>query len=200
MNTKTISKFFEEDLKAKQVNTTWSWGAENYFAVYLKLWLDEFNGSSYVLYTPTDSDERNGQQERLRHVKAMLQGKQGYAVVISKNSINNQGQKSIDTYDEHLYEIKNITINSKGQFIGIVNIEHPIRIEETQKELDFETAISLCKENHLSEKTLEKAVKKLKWNIVSFSEEHNKLIFSDRDNKKNSSLDIKTSEWKIIKS
>jgi putative restriction endonuclease len=101
-----IGAFFRDVLKAKLVNTVWSWGAlqSNTGRVFLRVWKDEIvslKGDQfvYVLDNRTQKSHRPGWVERARHVGQLRGGATGFGVVCVKRA-KRDANGSIASFDE----------------------------------------------------------------------------------------------------
>lgn len=192
---KTISIYFSENLNAPFTNVVWSWGSENDIGIYLRIWSDKFDGVNYCLYTPSSENERNGQKERLNHVKSIYQGKPGYAVVITKHHELANGQRVIDDYDECIYKISNIVITENGSYMATVDLENPIHPEYIENNVNKDDAIVLCSKNPDALAKLDKAINKLNWKIIGIDKLKQEICLLSKDGKATAKICIPSAEW-----
>lgn len=104
---KTISQFFERNLRAPFYNIQWSWGAENKDSVFLREWTNNIVNGDIIVWDKQSERNENGRKraggtERDRHINAIKSGKKGFIVLIA----GNEGE--VTDYSPVIYPITNI--------------------------------------------------------------------------------------------
>jgi len=135
-----IGAFFRDVLKAKFVNTVWSWGAlqPSTGRVFLRVWKDEIiplDGGRfvYVLDNRTKKSHRLGWVERARHVGQLRGGATGYGVVCVKRAKRDVNGSIASFDDKQLLKLGEL-IDDSGKIYA--------RVDGTVAVADLERSIS----------------------------------------------------------
>ncbi|MGR5231130.1 hypothetical protein [Vibrio rotiferianus] len=188
---KTITKYFEQDLIAPFKNSQWSWGSENEFGVYLKVWEEDIIEQKTFLCKKKSSSSRLGYFERLRQIKTIQQGKPGYVVVLKMKSGKNE---RIESYSKYLYPIKSICLDNDDGFFAYVDYNQPLLPIDIKKTINLNLIFDAVSSNPLAKDCFIRATEEFGWRPTKLVD--SMIFLISRDGKQQAKIDIDTGEYK----
>ncbi|WP_394131932.1 hypothetical protein [Shewanella maritima] len=193
-NTKPMSVFFSENLRAPLSNVQWSWGAENQDSVFLRIWDEEVKNKHGLVYL-NNGDKRLGQAERYRHIQSIKRGKPGYVVVILSGHESSNGTWRIDTYKECVYQIVDITTDEQGNIYAKIDFDTPIYPPYIRTELDPYLLQAAVHHIPRSAELLKRATEKFGWRATRYNSDIGIIDLISQNGKQHASLNVSTSQW-----